>query len=225
MGEQKAQMVWTDPPYGVNYVGKTENKLKIHNDGCAGLKNLLSKTFKTLDQHLVPGSPVYVAHPAGPNSLVFGEAFLATGWSLRQTLVWVKDSMVLGHSDYHYKHEPILFGYKVGEGRLGRGGKTWQGDNAQTSVFEFPRPKASVDHPTMKPVALVEAMLLNSSRIGSLVLDPFCGSGTTLLAAEKNGRTCFAMEISPGYCDVIVKRWEEFTAQTAVRNPPGRSVQ
>jgi DNA modification methylase len=127
--------------------------------------------------------------------------------------------MVLGHSDYHYRHEPILYGWTEGAGRSGRGkqrASRWFGDNAQTSVFEIPRPKRSEEHPTMKPVALVSSMLANSVPVDGLVLDPFLGSGTTLIAAEQLGRVCFGLELDPAYVDVIVKRWEILTGRTAV---------
>jgi DNA modification methylase len=126
--------------------------------------------------------------------------------------------LVCGRSDYHYRHEPILFGYKAAsEGRRGRGSSGWYGDNAQCSVFEVPRPKVNADHPTAKPVALVERMLRNSSRTGDVVADVFLGSGSTLIAAEQLGRRCFGIELDPRYVDVTVRRWSEFTGKTAVR--------
>ena len=113
---------------------------------------------------LSAGAALYVAHPAGSQSATFLEAFSSQGWSLRQTLVWVKDSLVLGHADYHFRHEPILYGYKAAGGRRGRGAGGWYGDDAQQSVLEVPRPRAAREHPTMKPVELVEIALRNSSR-------------------------------------------------------------
>lgn len=201
------QVLWTDPPYGVSYVGKTEEKLRIHNDGAEGLKELLADSFTAIDGALRPGAPIYIAHPAGAQSLAFTEAFLAQGWSLRQTLIWLKDSIVLGHSDYHYRHEQILYGYKPGQGRLGRGGAGWFGDDAQASVIEAPKPRASREHPTMKPASLIEACLRNSSRAGALVLDPFAGSGSTLVACAGSERAARLIELDPGYCDVIKGRW------------------
>lgn len=171
-----AQVMWTDPPYGVNYVGKTKDALTIQNDGAGGLTALLYDAFVCVAAVLEPGTPFYIAHPAGALSEHFLAAVREVGWRLHQTLVWVKDSMVLGHSDYHYKHEPILFGYTPGEGRFGRGGKGWYGDNSQVSVFEIARPKASPDHPTGKPVGLIEIHLENSSTYGYRVIDPFGGA-------------------------------------------------
>jgi site-specific DNA-methyltransferase (adenine-specific) len=211
MGKAKAQLLWTDPPYGVAYTGKTTRALTIANDGAEGLDQLLADSFAAIDARLVAGARLYVAHPAGALSAKFIAAFLNHGWRLAQTLVWLKDSMVLGHADYHYRHEPILYGYRPGPGRLGRGGKGWFGDDAQTSVFEVPRPKAAREHPTMKPPALIEAALRNSSRRNQVVLDPFAGSGSTLVACERTGRRARLIEVDPGYCDVIVARFERLT--------------
>ena len=210
-----ADCMWTDPPYGVSYVGKTKEKKQIQNDGKEYIAELIGSAFAMANSALQDGAAIYIAHPPGALSVVFGNAFIASGWRLHETLVWVKDSMVLGHSDYHYRHEPIYFGYKGGEGRRGRGGKGWYGRDDETSVFEIPRPKASEEHPTMKPVALIEIMVRNSSPRDGLVYDPFGGSGSTLLACERSGRRCAMLEIDPAYCDVIVKRWESFTGQKA----------
>ncbi|MPZ49828.1 MAG: DNA modification methylase [Dehalococcoidia bacterium] len=214
MGDEKASCVWTDPPYGVEYEGGTKKKLTIKNDTADGLSQLLESSFAAIDAVLIEGAAIYVAHPAGALSVTFGQRFLAQGWRLHQTLVWVKDSLVPGHSDYHYRHEPVLFGYKASQGRRGRGSGGWYGGNDCSSVFEIPRPKASPDHPTSKPVALVEAMVKNSSRSGEIVLDPFLGSGSTLIAAECLGRRCFGIELDPRYVDVAVRRWEAFTGET-----------
>jgi len=176
---------------------------------------LLIGAFAQADRALKPGAPIYIAHPAGRQSVTFGQCFLDRDWKLHQTLVWVKDTIVLGHSDYHYRHEPILFGYKPGEGRHGRGGKGWYGDNAQASVFEVPRPKASPEHPTSKPVDLILTCLRNSTKRKDVVYEPFMGSGSTLIAAEQLGRRCYGLEIDPRYCDVVVRRWEEFTGRKA----------
>ena len=130
--------------------------------------------------------------------------------------MWVKTRLVLGHSDYHYRHEPILFGYKQGApGRRGRGARGWYGDNTATSVFEVPTPNRNADHPTQKPVALIEPMLRNSSKTGEIVLDPFLGSGSTLIAAEQLGRRCFGIDVDPRYVDVAVRRWEAITGKQA----------
>jgi len=214
---ERATCLWTDPPYGVSYVGGTKDALTIANDDANGLEGLLRASFITVTAALTPGASFYIAHPAGPLSLIFLQVVTELGWKLRQTLVWVKDRLVLGHSDYHYIHEPVLYGVLPGGGRRGRGAAGWYGDDAQTSVFEIARPSASPDHPTSKPVALVTAMLGNSTKPKDLVLDPFGGSGSTLIACEQLGRACRLLELDPRYGDVVVQRWEELTGQTAER--------
>ena len=212
MGGERAACMWTDPPYGVDYVGKTKDALTIENDGAADLPGLLTAAFMTATEILEPGAPFYVAHPAGARHLVFWTVIDAIGWQIHQELIWVKDSMVLGHSDYHYKHEPILYGFTPGPGRSGRGkheGTRWRGDHAQVSVFDIPRPKRNEEHPTMKPPELVEAMLKNSTRQGDMVYDGFTGSGTTLVACERLGRIGRGIELSPGYAAVSIQRLSE----------------
>ncbi len=217
MAGQQARCVWTDPPYGVDYMGGTTARLTIENDRAEGLDELLKAAFAAVDPVLADGAAIYVAHPAGVLSLTFGQRFVEQGWRLHQTLVWVKDTLVPGHSDYHYRHEPVLFGYKPAQGRRGRGARGWYGGNDATSVFEVPRPKASPDHPTAKPVALIAAMLRNSSRTDDVVIDPFFGSGSTLIACEQLGRRCVGVEVDPRYVDVAVRRWEQVTGKAAAR--------
>jgi DNA modification methylase len=216
MGGSLADCLWTDPPFGVSYTGKTPAALRIENDRPDELEAMIAASFATIDAALQPGAALYVAHPSGSGSVIFAEQFLARSWRLRQTLIWVKDAMVLGHSDYHFAHESILYGYKPGRGRFGRGHQGWYGTNAETSVFEIPRPRASRDHPTAKPAELVARMINNSTRLGQIVLDPFVGSGTTIIACEQYGRTAFTMDVDPRYVDVAVSRWEAFTSATAV---------
>lgn len=213
-------VLWTDPPYGVNYVGKTEQALTIANDD-AGIAPILALAFEAIDAAMVDSARFYVAAPAGPQGTMYRLAVERVGWRLHQVLVWAKDVFVLGHSDYHYQHEDVLYGYKAGEGRPGRGrheGSRWYGDNAAATVFSIPRPKRSREHPTMKPVELVSRHLLNSTCRDDVVLDPFAGAGTTMIACENLERRCFAVEIDPGYCDVIISRWERHTGGEAVRD-------
>jgi ParB-like nuclease domain len=154
--DRPAKLLLTDPPYGVDYQGKTSERLRIRGDGAAGLPALLSEAFAAAHRRLAPGAPFYVFHPAGPLSHTYTSALLAEGFELRQTLVWVKDQLVLGRSDYHYRHEPILYGYRPGSGRRGRGGAGWYGGNSEQSVIEVARPRASSEHPTAKPPELLE---------------------------------------------------------------------
>lgn len=172
--------------------------------------------------------------------MTFEGALRESGFIVRQNLIWVKNSLVLGRSDYHYRHEPILeaelddgddaarehepvlYGFtptEPGIGRLGRGGERWHGDNRRSTVFEVDKPARNGEHPTMKPVELVQAMLRNSCPPSGSVLDMFAGSGSTLIAAYLLGMHAYCVELDPKYCDVIVKRWESITGEKAVRVP------
>lgn len=212
--DRTASCILTDPPYGVGYRGKSPAGLRIANDSEDGLLELLLAAFQNADAVLAPGSPVYVFHPAGPLTLLFGQAIQEVGWTYRQSLVWNKGVGVLGRSDYHYAHEPILYAAKP-PGR-GKGRSRWYGGRDQTSVLDFPRPRACAEHPTIKPVALLEALLKNSTERGDIVIDPFLGSGSTLIAAERLGRRCVGVELDPRYAQVAVRRWERFTGKTAL---------
>lgn len=211
MGDQKADMVFTDPPYNVAYVGKTKDALTIKNDKMDEEKFLkfLSDAFIGMSQSMKRGGSFYIAH-ADTFGLHFRQAVKNAGLTLKQCLIWVKDSMVMGRQDYHWQHEPILYGWVEGHAH------SWHTDRKQTTVLQFDRPKRSEEHPTMKPVALVEYMIGNSSKKDDLILDVFLGSGTTMIASERLGRRCFGLEIDPHYCDVILKRWENFTGKSAV---------
>ena len=213
---ETADLVWTDPPYGVEYVGKTKDKLTIKNDAKHGLGYLLQSAFEAAIPFLRPGAPFYCAH-ADTERVTFQTALEGAGYSVRQNLIWAKNTMVLGRSDYHYKHEPILYGFAPGgQGRLGRGGPRWFGDNTQTTIFNFDKPGASREHPTMKPVDLVKAMLRNSADRGDVVLDMFGGSGSTLVAADSLGMRARIVEYDPAYVDVIVERYQRLTGVAAV---------
>lgn len=220
MGGAQADCIWTDPPYGVDYVGKTTDALKIvgDNDSAAAL---VRAAFEAARAVTAPRVPFYCAGPAGRRMPEYAQAIVDAGWQLHQELVWVKDVFVLGHSDYHYQHEPIFYGYSAGgDGRPGRGkhaGTRWYGDARKTSVLMFDRPKRSSEHPTMKPEALIEHCLSNSTPPGATVLDMFLGSGSTLIAAERLGRRCYGMDIDPRYVQVAIERWEAFTGRTARR--------
>lgn len=240
LGDEHPDLMWTDPPYGVDYVGKTKDALRIENDGAAGLDGLLRAAFAGAAGVLRPGAPIYVAH-ADTERVTFEQTLRAAGFLIRQNLVWVKNTIVLGHSDYHYKHEPILqgeaaelpvddgegdgkahepllYGFTPGaSGRLGRGGPRWYGPNNGSTVFEFPKPPANREHPTMKPVDLILAMLANSVRPGGLVFDPFAGSGSTLIAAHVHGADARVVELDPRYVDVICARYQKLTGTKPMR--------
>lgn len=206
----KADMMLTDPPYGVSYVGCTEEKLKIKNDDLdeKQLQILIEQTFNYASNYSKPGSYWYATVPAGPLHLLFAQDWKNRG-VLRQILVWVKDSLVLGHSEYHYQHEPILFGWTAGQRHKNT-------DRTRTSVWEFKRPKASREHPTMKPIELWAQAIRDGSRIDQIVYDPFLGSGTTIIASEQLGRKCYGLELDPKYCDVIIERWQNLTGRDAI---------
>jgi site-specific DNA-methyltransferase (adenine-specific) len=211
MDGAKADMVLTDPPYGVSYIGKTKDALKVKNDelGEEDLTALIATAFDNAETHCRAGAYWYATVPPGPLHILFADDWKRRG-ILRQIMVWAKDSMVLGHSEYHYQHEPILFGWIPGD-------RHRNSDRTRTTLWHYDRPKANREHPTMKPIALWAQAVNDGSRHGEIIYDPFIGSGTTLIAAEQLGRRCYGMEISPQYCDVIVHRWEQFTGQTAKR--------
>jgi len=209
---RQAGMVWTDPPYGVRYVGKTKDALTIENDAldAAGLQDFLRAALSLTWANCRAGGAWYVASPA--SDLFFEFATVLRELKVwRHTLAWVKDQFVMGRCDYHYRHESIFYGWKEGAAH------TWNGGRSQDTVLEVPRPRANKEHPTMKPVALIQLCIDNSSNAEDLIVDPFGGSGSTLLAAEACGRSAALIELSPAYCDVIVKRWETATGKQGVR--------
>lgn len=204
MDGKKANMCITDPPYNVNYEGATQDKLKIINDKMASGKfyEFLLQAFKNIFEVLDDGCAVYVFH-GDTEGLNFRRAFVDAGFHLSNVCVWVKNSMVMGRCDYHWQHEPILYGWKP------TGSHKWYADRKQTTVWNYDRPSRNAEHPTMKPVGLVAYPIKNSSMSNCLVLDPFGGSGSTLIACEQTNRVCLTMELDPKYCDVIVKRYIE----------------
>lgn len=210
MDGQKANMVFTDPPYNVDYVGKTKDALRIQNDSMsdADFFRFLLAAYECMLTHTELGGAIYVCH-ADSEGTNFRKALVEAGWLLKQCLIWVKSAFVMGRQDYHWQHEPILYGWVPGAAHK------WHGDRKQSTVWNVDRPNRSEAHPTMKPVELVERALANSSGRGDKVLDLFGGSGTTLVACEKNGRSAYLMELDPHYCDVIIRRWEQFTGQSA----------
>lgn len=210
MAGQLADILITDPPYNVAYEGKTKEALTIKNDEMSDeqFRQFLRDAFTAADMVMKAGAVFYIWH-ADSEGYNFRGACKDTNWKVRQCLVWNKDTMVMGRQDYHWKHEPCLYGWKEGAGHL------WAADRKQVTIIECKRPKRNDVHPTMKPVELIEYQLLNNTKGQDIVLDLFGGSGSTMIAAEKNGRTARLMELDPKYCDVIVKRWEDFTGQKA----------
>ena len=240
MDGELADLVITDPPYNVDYTGKTKDALKIDNDkqNEESFKKFLTAAFKNMFDAMNKGAVFYIYQPQGPLNMIFKTAVFNCNQEYRQELIWNKNVMVLGHYDYHYKHEPCLYGWKDGAPHY------FVEDRTQISVFEdkdfdvekltkeqaidllkqfyeyttvFNEKKPAVNdlHPTMKPIPLINKQMKNSSRKGELVLDLFGGSGTTLITAEQIGRRCNMMEYDPRYVDVIIDRWEKLTGQTA----------
>lgn len=211
MGGEQADMLLTDPPYNVNYEGKTKDKLKIKNDKMDNdnFRQFLTDAFSNADMVMKPGAVFYIWH-ADSEGYNFRGACFDAGWTVRQCLIWNKNSMVMGRQDYQWKHEPCLYGWKEGAGHL------WASDRKQTTVINFDKPTRNDMHPTMKPIPLFDYQIKNNTKGGDVVLDLFGGSGTTIMACEQNGRRGYSMEYDPRYVDVIVDRWEKFTGAKAV---------
>ena len=215
---QLVDMWLTDPPYNVAYEGKTKEALTIKNDKMedAGFRQFLRDAYVAADSVMKAGAVFYIWH-ADSEGYNFRGAAHDAGWQVRQCLIWKKQTMVMGRQDYHWRHEPCLYGWKDGAAHL------WATDRKQTTILEFDRPSRNGEHPTMKPVALFEYQMLNNTKGSDLVLDSFAGSGTTAIACEKHGRMARLMELDPKYCDVAVKRWQDFTGQTATLEGDGRT--
>lgn len=206
----------TDPPYNVAYEGKTKDALKIKNDSMKDdeFRQFLRDAYVTADSAMKYGAVFYIWH-ADLEGYNFRGAAHDAGWKVRQCLIWKKSSIVMGRQDYHWKHEPCLYGWKEGAAHL------WASDRTQSTILEFNKPSRNGEHPTMKPVELFEYCMLNNTKGSDIVLDSFGGSGTTMIACEKHGRHARLMELDPKYCDVIVKRWQEFTGKEATLESTG----
>jgi site-specific DNA-methyltransferase (adenine-specific) len=211
MNGQLADQLVTDPPYNIAYEGGSKKREQIKNDEMADdeFRQFLKDVYIAANAVMKAGAVFYIWH-ADTEGYNFRGAAKDMGWKVRQTLIWNKDNSAFGRSDYHWKHEPCLYGWKEGAAHL------WATDRKQTTVIECKRPSKSDLHPTMKPVELMEYQILNNTKGSDIVLDLFGGSGSTMIAAEKIGRKACLMELDPKYCDVIVKRWEDFTGKKAV---------
>jgi len=211
MNDKLADFILTDPPYNVDYEGKTVDALKIENDNMSETEfyNFLLDAFRNMFEKIKYGGSIYVFH-ADTEGLNFRNAFKSVGFKLAQCLVWVKNTFVMGRQDYQWRHEPILYGWKEGAGHY------FIDDRKQSTVLEFDKPTRNAEHPTMKPIDLLVYLIKNSSKENDLILDLFGGSGSTLIAAEQVKRCCYTMELDPKYCDVIVKRWELLTGEKAI---------
>ena len=269
MDGEKFDMVWTDPPYNVDYSSKNKALNASGKGSCiqtpiardnmreGAFEKFLLSVFKNCFDALQSGGPIYVAY-AGAQGKAFHTAFAEAGFSLQNTLIWVKNNIVIGRHDYQPQAEPILYGWKPGAAHKWYGGRkersvrlsdipelTPTGDGSyqlalanrvvtlrgrdlvaeeiESDVLLFPKPQSSRLHPTMKPVELIERMVINSSQAGDLVGDFFGGSGSTLIACERTGRKCRTIELDPRYCDVIIRRWQDFSGQKAVNAATGKT--
>ena len=201
MQGKKANLVVTDPPYNVNYEGSAG---KIKNDNMAAEKfyQFLLDAFANMEKVMAEDASIYVFH-ADTEGLNFRRAFTDAGFYLSGCCIWKKPSLVLGRSPYQWQHEPVLYGWKK------NGKHQWYSDRKQTTIWEFEKPRKNADHPTMKPIPLLAYPITNSSMSNTLILDPFGGSGSTLIACEQTDRSCCTIELDEKYCDVIVKRYVE----------------
>lgn len=221
MKGEKADFWITDPPYGVAYEsnGNKDKHEKILNDALP-MEKMKELWFKCASNAFIVTSNecayYWFACQGGDQMMMMMMMIGDAGWKLRHELIWNKDSMVLGRCDYHYKHEPIFYGWKI------KGKHNWYSDRKQVSVIDMPRPKKSEEHPTMKPVELIEYLMKNSSKPGDIVLDTFGGSGTTLIAAEKTQRKAMLIELYEKYCDVIINRWQKYTGKEAILEGSGK---
>jgi len=210
MNGQKADLVFTDPPYNVDYEGYTEEKLKIQGDKMTTeqFQHFLASVFSSHLRAVKPEGSLYVCHPSSWQR-EFQEALESSDFEVRCQIIWAKNTFAWGFGRYKFQHEPIFYCHRKGQN------DPWYGDKSQSTLWQEKKPAANRLHPTMKPVELIERALVNSSKAGDLVLDLFGGSGSTLIACEKMGRSSRLMELDPKYCDVIVERWQDFAGKDA----------
>ena len=208
LNDRKANLVVTDPPYNVD-VEETAGKILNDNMSDGDFYQFLLSMFTQVENHMEDDASIYVFH-ADTEGLNFRKAFKDAGFYLSGCCIWKKNSLVLGRSPYQWQHEPCLYGWKK------KGKHQWFSDRKQTTIWEYDRPKSSKDHPTMKPIQLMAYPIQNSSMRGTVVLDPFLGSGSTLMAADQTGRICYGIELDEKFVDVIVKRYIEVTGDTEV---------
>ncbi|MDK6435557.1 DNA modification methylase [Lactobacillus crispatus] len=210
MGGYQADLLLTDPPYNVDYTRKTKTAMKIVNDHLKDddFYKFLYSAFDCAKENMKDGAAYYVWY-ASSQAINFRRALNDAGMKVRQQLIWEKNQIVIGRQDYQWQHEPCLYGWNED------GSHAWYSDRKQSTVLHFDKPQRSDLHPTMKPIPLFDYQIKNSSKSGDIVLDLFGGSGTSIMACEQDGRTCYTMEFDPKYVDVIINRWEEFTGEKA----------
>jgi DNA modification methylase len=215
---ETADLVFTDPPYNVDYEGYTEDRLKIEGDRMSReeFQCFLGNTFRSYRAVVKPGASLYVCHSSSWQR-EFQNALEDAGFEVRSQIVWAKNTFAWGFARYKFQHEPLFYAHLAGQKDC------WYGDKSQSTLWEERKPVANRLHPTMKPVELVERALLNSSKAGDIVADLFGGSGSTLIACQRCNRKARLMEIDPGYADVIIRRWQEYTGERATLADDGRT--
>jgi DNA modification methylase len=218
LGQSRADLVFTDPPYNVDYSGYTEEKLKIQGDKMsdAEFAAFLERTFRACRTGVKQGASLYICHGSSYQR-EFQNALERAGFEVRCQLIWAKNTFAWGFGRYKFQHEPIFYCHVAGQS------DSWYGDKSQATLWHEKKPAANRLHPTMKPVELIERALVNSSKGGDLVFDPFGGSGSTLIACEKLGRNAALIELDPKYADVIIKRWEAFSGKQALLERTGET--
>ena len=211
MNGEKADLMVTDPPYNVDYTGKTKDALKIDNDKMSSgdFSDFLNGFFDCALVEMKAGSPIYVFCPIEDGS--FLNSFLSSGFKLQSILVWVKNTIVIGRKDYQYKHEPIIYGWKEGAAHK------WYGAYDKSTIIECAKPPRNGEHPTMKPIELLETLMTNSSKKDNIVFDLFLGSGSTMVAAHQLKRKCYGMELDPKYCQVIIDRMSKLDSSLDIK--------
>jgi DNA modification methylase len=218
LGAEHADLVFTDPPYNVDYEGHTEDRLKIKGDRMSGeqFRQFLNAVFRSYRSIVKPGASLYVCHSSCWQR-EFQDGLETAGFAVRCQIIWAKNTFAWGFGRYKFQHEPIFYCHVGGEK------DPWYGDKSQSTLWEENKPAANRLHPTMKPVELVERSLANSSKAGDVIVDLFGGSGSTLIACERRNRKARLLEIDPCYVDVIVQRWQQYTGKTAILAGDGRS--
>jgi len=218
MGTDSADLVFTDPPYNVDYEGQTDSKMKIQNDNmpAAEFKTFLESAFKSYRHLMKTGASIYVCHSSSMQR-EFQNAMEVAGFEVRCQIIWAKNTFGWGFGRYKYQHEPIFYAH------IAKQSDAWYGDKSQSTIWQEKKPAASRLHPTMKPVELIERALINSSKAGDVVVDLFGGSGSTMIACARRGRKARLLEIDPKYADVITRRYQEYTGKPAVLDADGRT--
>jgi DNA modification methylase len=218
MAGEAADLIFTDPPYNVDYEGYTEDRLKIKGDRMSDLEfnEFLETTFRSMRTVVKPGASLYICHSSSWQR-EFQNVLETAGFEVRCQIIWAKNTFAWGFGRYKFQHEPLFYAHVAGQK------DAWYGDKSQSTLWEEKKPAANRIHPTAKPVELIERALLNSSKAGDLVVDLFGGSGSTLIACERRNRQSRLMEIDPKYADCIVRRWQEYTGKQAVLEGDGRT--